>query len=991
MKRALSFTLIFALLSPQILWAQLALPTPAAGLSAVPGGLAGVAGAVSRPAAPGPGLDFHIAPEKIGPLFEAARLDLKTQVDALVAVPAGQRTFQNTVLALEKAYTRYSEAVAAPGFLFSVSPDPAVREAVKQADALSDAFLIELSAREDVYKAVKEYAAKGEALSGEDKKLLETTLRGFRRDGMDLPLSQRADIQTVQKRLAELSTAFSENLKDADDALAVEPGRLKGLPDEFVRSLPVLKDGKVRVGLDYPTYRQVMKFAEDADVRRQLEAKFNNQASAKNVPILEETLRLREKLANLLGYKNFADYALSERMAKSPSRVWDFLKRLKGLLYDRAKAELTELLEVKRRSEPGAKEVENWDISFYARQLLKQRYDYDPEKVREYFPADTVVAGTLEVYQQVLGLKFHEIQAAAWHPDVRLFEISDAQTSRRIGWFYLDLYPREGKYKHAAAFTIRSGHELPGGYQEPVSAMVANFSKALPGKPSLLTHGEVETFFHEFGHLMHQTLTKARYASFSGSRVARDFVEAPSQMLENFVWRPEVLAKLSGHYQDPSKKLPKELLDKMLSARNFLSAMGTLGQVALAALDLVYHTAVPVDSTEVMRQVFEQFDVKGPSPDTHFQGRFGHLMGGYSAGYYGYLWSKVFALDIFSLFEKEGVLNPAVGRRYREAILERGSSVDENEQMKAFLGREPNEQAFLRSLGLAPSLNDLSATPQLHESAYGFYSWLAGLEGVSEETLKAGVLLGVEPLLSRGAVIITVDKGVLTALSMKDPSLAPIVLDLSELAARPSAQARALAGRVEKARAQDQAEGGLYFRVAAVLANLAASSAPETAKEPAPLTPAEDVPLDPVREPKAYLVRMLRDAMRAADPFETLAILRKARTEARLRLNYQDGSRFLEGLRSQAELRAAEFLPGMLASAQEAAGKNDKASVDKLLDAALEFCEYAPGWKNKVVAAHNQAHDTLALIAKYGLPDEKTGRPAAAPEAAPEAVNISYP
>ena len=309
----------------------------------------------------------------------------------------------------------------------------------------------------------------------------------------------------------------------------------------------------------------------------------------------------------------------------------------------------------------------------------------------------------LGVYQKLLGLKFRKIEdAQPWHPDVKLYEITDAAGGEPIAYFYMDLFPREGKYKHAAAFSLLTGRALPDGhYQRPVSSIVANFNKPAKDRPSLLTHDEVETFFHEFGHIMHQTLTKARFSRFAGSATARDFVEAPSQMLENWVWDASVLQSLSGHYQDRSKKLPKEFLDKMLAAKNVNSGLVNLRQLLFGSVDQNYHGTPPSDTTATYARLARDITMIPTSEGTHPEASFGHLMG-YDAGYYGYLWSKVYAEDMFSKFKAEGVLNPVLGRRYRTEILERGSSRDEMDSLKAFLGREPNEDAFLESIGLKP-------------------------------------------------------------------------------------------------------------------------------------------------------------------------------------------------------------------------------------------------------------------------------------------------
>jgi thimet oligopeptidase len=314
-----------------------------------------------------------------------------------------------------------------------------------------------------------------------------------------------------------------------------------------------------------------------------------------------------------------------------------------------------------------------------------------------------VVDRMLEAYQKLLSVRFREIpDGASWHPDVRLFEITDSAGGAPIAYFYMDLFPRAGKYSHAAAFGLITGRRLPDGtYRKPVSAIVANFDRPAAGRPSLLSHDEVETIFHEFGHVMHQTLTKARYGRFSGSNVARDFVEAPSQMLENFVWDPAVLPSLSGHYKDRSKKLPKDLMEKMIAARNADVALVNLRQLLFGIVDMSYHSSrPPSDTTALYARVMKDVSLLPMTPGTHPEASFGHLMGGYDAGYYGYLWSKVYAQDMFSVFKAAGVMSPIVGRRYRQEILEPGSSRDEMESLKAFLGREPGEDAFLESIGL---------------------------------------------------------------------------------------------------------------------------------------------------------------------------------------------------------------------------------------------------------------------------------------------------
>ncbi|MFA6092231.1 MAG: M3 family metallopeptidase [Elusimicrobiota bacterium] len=664
--------------------------------------------------------DFNVRAQDMGPLFEKSKQRLIAALDAAAALPAGKRTFENTVAAVEAAYADFNEALVPLTFLSQVSADKAVRERAFELEKEVDALRVDFGAREDVYKAVKEYAAKGEALKGEDARLLADLLLNFRRNGLELAQQERDKLKSLRKRLSELELSFQNNVKE--DRTVLEAGRkeLEGAPPEFLKELPSAGEGRVRVPLDYPHYTTIMETVKSPELRKKAEFLFNNKAADKNIPILKETLEKRRELARLLGYASFAHYQTAyRRMAKSPERVKAFLERLKALLAAQAQKDLRELLELKRQEEPGALSIGNEDVTgligqqlgYYPRRYIESKYEVDAAQVRSYFPVDRVVREALSIHEELYGLEFKEVPAHSpttaagpadsWHPEVRLFEVRDKASGTRIAWFYLDLYPREGKYNHMAAFDILVGRELPGkGYRAPVSAMVGNFTRAEGKKPALMNHDEVETFFHEFGHIMHQTLTRGRYPRFSGSNTALDFVEAPSQMPENWVWDPAVLERISGHYQDPAKKLPKDLLAKMIAARQALAGLSNLRLVALSLLDLELHgpEAVP-DASSVTDRVFREAGYLPPTPGTHFEARFGHIMGGYAAGYYGYLWSRVYAQDMYSRFEKEGVLSPGTGMDYRRKILERGSSIEEEESLKDFLGREPGEEAFLRSLG----------------------------------------------------------------------------------------------------------------------------------------------------------------------------------------------------------------------------------------------------------------------------------------------------
>ncbi|MBI3507737.1 MAG: Zn-dependent oligopeptidase [Proteobacteria bacterium] len=688
----------------------LAAPRAVFAADTVPGAPVGLPPPATTPTLTLPQVQLEATPAQLRERYQAAKQARDQTTDAVVAIPAAARTFLNTIVALETVQGDYSHATLPIHILSSVSPDAAIR---READALRQEmaqYSVAYESRQDLYNAVREYAAKQERLSAENQRLLNKWLSGFRRDGMYLSQDKRAEIQRLQTRLAELRNAFANNIRDSSGGMDFTREHLQrlGLPEDYIgrlRASPV-DAAKLRVSLDPPEYRPFLRYANDAELRRRMQLEYFDRVGDRNVPVLEEMLDLRTRLARLLGYESYAAYVAEPRMAANTENIWRFLNQLKDGLVDRVRTELGELLELKRRDEPGAERINLWDQTYYEEKLRKERYDVNEREIQQYFPVHVVVNGTLGVYQDILGLVFSEIpNYRAWHPDVKLYQINDKATGSVVGHFFMDLHPRPGKRSEGAfAATIVSGRETPdGSYQAPVSALVCNFTKPTESAPALLTHREVQTFFHEFGHIMHQTLTQSRYVSFSGSRVALDFVEAPSQMLENFVWRPEVLERISGHWQDNSRKLPKELLDKMLAARGFAKASETLHQVGLAMMDLTYNTMTsPVDTTSVMRRVWEGLGLPPMPEGGRFQSRFGHLGSHYAAGYYSYLWSKVYAEDIFSRFHAEGPLNPKTGRDYRRMILERGSTQDEIDLLREFLGREPNMDAFLRSIGIQP-------------------------------------------------------------------------------------------------------------------------------------------------------------------------------------------------------------------------------------------------------------------------------------------------
>jgi thimet oligopeptidase len=645
-----------------------------------------------------------LTPEEIAQACEAAMRWCDESVATIVATPAEERTFANTLVALESAVDPVHQADGQYAFMAYVSPDEALRDAAREWEQRLSKYGVGLAFREDLYEAIRAFAATDEAgaLEGDQRRLLEFTLRDYRRNGFELAKEQRARVKELMDRLVELGIEFRKAIDEWDDGIVATREDLAGMPDRWIDGLrTVEEDGttKYRVSLDYPEIVPFMDNAEREDLRRELFLKNQDKGGAGNVKVLEEAIAVRAEIAELLGYPSWAAYVTEKRMAKTPDNVERFLRDLQARLDVKARLDVDALRRAKDER-TGDRELRIWDWWYYTNFLLKSEYAVDDFEVARYFPLERCIEGLFAVTQELLGIRYERAASApVWHEDVQAYDIFEADGARPFARFYVDLYPRPNKFGHAAAFPLRSGRVLPdGSYQQPASAIVANFTKPTANEPSLLRHSEVVTFFHEFGHILHQTLTKSRFLEFAGSSTERDFVEAPSQMLEHWVWERDVLRRFARHHKT-GEPLPDELLDAMVRAKHLSSGIANLRQMFFARLDLRLHSpGFDGDSTAAVRDLYP---VTGfPYPDgTHFQSGFGHLFG-YDAGYYGYLWSRVFGDDMFTRFEAEGVLDRATGLEYRRKILERGGSVDGDELVRSFLGREPNSDAFLRDLGL---------------------------------------------------------------------------------------------------------------------------------------------------------------------------------------------------------------------------------------------------------------------------------------------------
>ena len=644
----------------------------------------------------------HVTPETVRTETDAAIAAADALVAGVVA-SAGSPSFEATLLPLELAGAELVQAYGRGAFMGQAHPDSRVRDAGTDADERLNKWRVAVVARSDVYRAVRAFAATDAAvaLAGEDARLLEHWLRDFRRAGQELAEADRAELERLNNRLVEVKVAFQRNINDYQDGIDVTREQLAGLLDSYVERLkPGAKPGTYRVSLDYPEIGPFMEQAHDRDLRRQLFIKDWNKAADANRPLLEEALDLRRRIVALLGAQTWAHHAMELKMARSPERVREFYATLLPSLGTRVSADL-EGLRAGLAGDGNQGPITAWDWRYYDETMRRTEYGVDQDLVSEYLPLKRVIEGMFELTGEVLGLTYRVVEdARAWHPEVRLYEILDRETGRSIAHFYADLHPREGKFSHAAAYALVVGHRAAdGSYVAPVSAILANFTPPSADRPALLRHVEVKTLFHEFGHILHMSLTRASYARFSGAETEWDFVEAPSQIMEHWTWEPSVLGRFARHHAS-GEPMPDELMEQMRRARWVNVGVRTALQAFYGQLDLALHAEPTApDPDEALRRTFAVTGM--PYPDGTFMlGGFGHLIDGYDAGYYGYLWAEVIGDDMFGRFAREGVASPAVGAAYRRDILEPNGTRDAEDLVRAFLGREPSNEEFLRLRGM---------------------------------------------------------------------------------------------------------------------------------------------------------------------------------------------------------------------------------------------------------------------------------------------------
>jgi oligopeptidase A len=665
-----------------------------------------------------------IRAEDVAPAIDALIADARNAV-ASVANDTSEATWANVVRPTETAFDHLDRAWGAVRHLNAVVNTPAIRDAYNAALPKVTAFYADIAQDLGWYARFKALAASPgfAGLDDAQRKVVDNAIRDFRLGGAELDDAGKARFKVVQEELATLSSRFDDNVLDSENAFAhyVEhPADLAGVPADAIAAARSEAEADKRAGykltLRYPSYMPVMQYADDRSLRALMHRAYGTLASDlggnaqfDNTQVIERLLALRNEEAKLLGYANYADLSLVAKMAKTPQEVIGFLRDLGTRARPFAEREYAEL-RAYARDALGIADVAAWDLAYVSEKLKSARYAFSEQEVRQYFPEDRVVAGLFHVVETIYGVKIHAGSAPVWHPSVRFFEIRD-RDGTLVGQFYLDLYAREGKQSGAwmdDAINRRYAHDR---LQHPVAYLTCNFSGPVEGRQPYFTHREVITLFHEFGHGLHQLLTRVDVAGVSGLQgVEWDAVELPSQFMENYCWEWDVLSRMTAR-AETGEPLPRKLFDRMLAARNFGSGMATLRQIEFALFDMLLHTEyvpggggrfpTPQAVLDTVRR--EVAVVDRPAYD-RFMHAFGHIFaGGYAAGYYSYKWAEVLSADAFSLFEERGVLSSEVGARFRDEVLARGGTRPALESFIAFRGRPPSLDALLRHNGMVPA------------------------------------------------------------------------------------------------------------------------------------------------------------------------------------------------------------------------------------------------------------------------------------------------
>ena len=702
--------------------------------------------------------DFHVrwstlVPESVEPDIRHA-LDLaKHNIEAICNQDPAVANYESTFLAFEKASESLNSGWGRLNHLDSVADSPAQREALGKMLPEVSGFYSSLALNERLWAVIKTVGESAEVatLSPVQQRFVEETLADFRNSGADLPAAQKERIAAIETELSQITKQYSEHVLDSTNAwelVITDESKLAGLPDSAIagaatnaRAKGIATDEKPawRFTLQFTSMFPVMQHLHDDAIRHQVweaSSKVGATGEFDNTALVWQILVLRHEKAAILGHEHFADLTLLRRMAKTGSAALRFIENLHTHIRPAFLAEYQQLAQYKAaKSGQPISQLEPWEVAYWAEKQRRENYDFDEEALRPYFPVDGVMAGMFEIASRLFGITIRQLQTSyfesgtapeelpadvieVWHPECAFYEIHDSKTTAHLGSFYADWHPRESKRGGAWMNSLHTG-----ALGEPhLGLIIGNMSPPIDGKPALLTHREVETIFHEFGHLLHGLLSEVAVKSLAGTNVSWDFVELPSQIMENFCWDRESLDLFARHYET-GEPIPEDLYAKMVAAKNYLSASGFMRQLAFAKIDLELHTRLTEflgkDLDTVDREVLADYLAPLKTPSPSMMRRFSHLFSsptGYAAGYYSYKWAEVLDADAFTRFREEGVMNPETGAAFREHILSKGNSMAPDELYRRFMGRDPDQEPLLIRAGLASIIHGSKSRLSIHDS-----------------------------------------------------------------------------------------------------------------------------------------------------------------------------------------------------------------------------------------------------------------------------------
>jgi thimet oligopeptidase len=646
------------------------------------------------PAASAPGATTPPAPKTDGDAFLDechGHIDAAKGLVAQILANKGARTIDGTLEPYNALSIHLANAGMKAGTLSQVHPDTAFRTAAEQCVKDVSSYSTEVNQNPDLYAALSAVDVSG--ADDVSKRMIARTLLDFRRTGVDRDEATRKRLKALSDEMTATGLEFDKNIREDVHSVKLDPKQLAGLPDDYVKAHPAGADGKVTLTTDYPDYMPFRKYAEDLQARKALYGEFLNRGYPKNDEVLHKLLRERREFATTLGYKDWADYDTEKKMIKNGQAAADFVERITKAAAKRARHDYDELLARKRKDHPGAKSVEDWESPLYAEKVSREQYAFDSQAVRPYFEFTQTRDGLLAITAQMYGIEYRAVpDAPRWDPSVDVYDVYAAGGGEKLGRIYLDLHPRAGKYKHAANFDFVPGVK---GVQLPESSLICNFPDPAKGE-ALMEHADVVTMFHEFGHMMHAILGgQQRWVMFSGTATEWDFIEAPSQMFEEWAWDPAVLATFAKHVKT-HEPIPPGLVKKMRRAHEFGKGADARKQMFYAALSLDLHREADPDKVDLVSYMKNLQAKYAPFPyveGSHFYDNFGHL-NGYAASYYTYMWSLVIAKDLLTPFKAHGLMDPETDHKYRDEILAKGGTRDAAALVHDFLGRDYDFKAY---------------------------------------------------------------------------------------------------------------------------------------------------------------------------------------------------------------------------------------------------------------------------------------------------------